>query len=178
MILVVGASGMLGGAIVDQLVRKGKQVRALVRDAAGEAALREAGAQPVRGDLKDPASLAAACEGVSTVITSANSAGRGGPDNVETVDLKGNHDLVEAASRSGVRHFIFVSAQGEDPGSPVPFLRAKGLTSKRVRESRMHYTVLIPDIYMDVWIPLVVTMLVESGSPVKIVGQVRASTTA
>jgi NADH dehydrogenase len=98
-----------------------------VRDASEETTLTESSAEPVWGDLKDPASLAAACNGATTVITSANSAGRGGPDNVETVDLEGNRCLVEAAAASGVKHFIFVSAQGEDPNSPVPFLRAKAL---------------------------------------------------
>lgn len=167
--LVVGATGMLGGAIVRGLVERGEPVRAMVRDAAGESALREAGAEPFRGDLKDPESLAAACRSVTTVITTANSVGRGGDDTVETVDLEGNRQLVEAAAQSGVEHFIFVSAQGEDPDHPVPFLRAKGLTSQRLRQSGMGYTVLLPDIYMDVWIPLVVLGPVQTGRPVSIV---------
>ncbi len=151
MILVVGATGMLGGAIVRRLVGRGEQVRALVRDAYGKAALGQAGAEPVWGDLKEAASLVAACKGVSTVVTTANSAGRGGDDNVETVDLNGNRYLIEAATEAGVEHFIFISAQGEHPTSPVPFLQAKGLASKLLRESGMGYTVLLPDIYMDVW---------------------------
>lgn len=167
--LVVGATGMLGGAIVRRLVERGEPVRAMVRDPSGEAALREAGAEPFRGDLKDPESLAAACRGVSTVITTANSVGRGGDDTVETVDLEGNRQLVEAAAQSGVEHFIFVSVQGEDPNHPVPFLRAKGLTSQLLRRSGMGYTVLLPDIYMDVWIPLVVSGPVQTGRPVSLV---------
>ena len=169
MILVVGATGMLGGAIVRGLMQRREPVRALVRDASGETTLREAGAEPVWGDLKAPESLAAACRGVSTVITTANSAGRGGDDTVEMVDLEGNRRLVEAAEQSGVEHFIFVSAQGEDPNSPVPFLRAKGLTSRLLRRSGMGYTVFLPDFYMDVWIPLVVLGPVEAGQPVSIV---------
>jgi uncharacterized protein YbjT (DUF2867 family) len=88
---------------------------------------------------------------------------------VETVDLEGNQCLVESAAASGVKHFIFVSAQGEDPDSPVPFLRAKGLTSQLLRRSGMDYTVLHPDFYMDVWIPLVVLGPVQAGRPVSIV---------
>lgn len=167
--LVVGATGLLGGTIVRGLVERGDPVRAMVRDDAAEAALREAGAEPFRGDLKDPGSLAAACRGVSAVITTANSVARGGEDTVETVDLEGNRRLVEAAAQAGVEHFVFVSAQGEDPDSPVPFLRAKGLTSRLLRQSGMGYTVLLPDIYMDVWIPLVVLGPVQAGQPVSIV---------
>ncbi len=171
MILVVGATGMLGGAIARRLLGRGEKVRALVRDPSGEKALREAGAETVTGDLKDPTSLRVACEEISTLITTANSANRGGDDNVETVDLGGNRSLIEAASGSGVEHFIFVSAEGEDPNSPVAFLRAKGITSKRLRESGMAYTVLAPNLYMDVWIPLVILAPVASGRPVAIVGE-------
>ena len=162
---------MLGGAIVRRLVERGDRVRALVRGDAGERTLTEAGAETARGDLKDAASLADACDGISTLITTANSAGRGGEDNVETVDLEGNRNLIEAASRAGVEHFVFLSAEGEDPESPVPFLRAKGLTSARLRETDMAYTVLVPNLYMDVWIPLVVLAPVASGRPITIVGE-------
>ena len=171
MILVVGATGMLGGAIVRRLLQGGDKVRALVRDDTGERALSEAGADTARGDLKDPASLATACDGISTLIATANSAGRGGEDNVETVDLEGNRNLIEAASRAGVEHFVFLSAEGEDPESPVPFLRAKGIASARLRESGMTYTVLVPNLFMDVWIPLVVLAPVASGRPVTLVGE-------
>jgi uncharacterized protein YbjT (DUF2867 family) len=53
----------------------------------------------------------------------------------------------------------------------VPFLQAKGLTSKRLRDSGMAYTVLVPDVYMDVWVPLVVLGPVASGGPVTLVGE-------
>ncbi len=162
---------MLGGTIVRRLLERGEEVRALVRDPAGERLLKEAGAETASGDLKDPASLRAACEGTSTLITTANSVARGGDDNVQTVDLDGNRNLIEAASRSGVEHFIFVSAQGEDAESPVPFLRAKGITSRRLRESGMAYTVLMPDAYMDVWFPLVVLMPSAAKQPVMLVGE-------
>jgi NADH dehydrogenase len=162
---------MLGGTILRGLLARGEEVRALVREPSAAERLSEAGAETVSGDLKEPASLAPACEGVSTLVATANSAARGGHDNVESVDLKGNRNLIETASAAGVEHFIFVSAQGEDPESPVPFLRAKGLTSQRLRESGMAYTVLVPDIYMDVWIPLVVSAPVASDQPVTIVGE-------
>jgi uncharacterized protein YbjT (DUF2867 family) len=170
-ILVVGATGMLGGVIVRRLLERGDQVRALVRDDTSERALIKAGAQTARGDLRDAASLASACDGISTLITTANSAGRGGEDNVDTVDLEGNRSLIQAASRAAVEHFVFLSAEGEDPESPVPFLRAKGLTSGRLRESGMTYTVLVPNLYMDVWIPLVVLAPVAAGRPITLVGE-------
>src|SRR5437588_1516475 len=72
--LVVGATGMLGGAVCRRLAAAGKPVRALVRsgsDPQRVEALRETGAETVLGDLKDDASLAAACNGAAAVITTA-----------------------------------------------------------------------------------------------------------
>src|SRR6476620_10908906 len=121
MILVVGATGMLGSTVTRQLLEQGKDVRVLVRPQSQYQPLVEAGAQPVFGDLKDRASLDAACRGVDTIVTTANSASRGGDDNIQTVDQEGNRNLVDAAKEAGVKHFIFVSALGADPNSQVPF---------------------------------------------------------
>ena len=109
MMLVVGATGLLGGLITQQLLAQGQEVRILVRHnspseelakqgmATPAPSLIEAGAQPVYGDLKDPASLDAACAGVDTVLTTANSALRGGVDNVQAIEFDGNHNLIRAA---------------------------------------------------------------------------------
>jgi len=185
MILVVGATGMLGGKITRRLLEQGKDVRILVRHnspseqlapmgmATSMASLVEAGAQPVFGDLKDRPSLDKAVAGISTVITTANSALRGGEDTIQTVDLEGNRSLVEAAEAAGVRHFIFISALGADPHNPVPFLQAKGLTEVRLRESGMVHTILAPDAYMEVWVAMAVAGPVRMGQPVTLVGEGR-----
>jgi uncharacterized protein YbjT (DUF2867 family) len=121
-ILVVGATGMLGGAIVRGLVERDEPVRALVRDASGETTLMESSAEPVWGDLKDPASLAAACNGATTVITTANSAGRGGPDNVENRRPRGQP--LSRRSGGGIRsqalHFRVGPRQGSEQSCAVP----------------------------------------------------------
>jgi len=159
MILVVGATGELGSAIVRRLLGRGERVRALVRkssDASRVQELKAAGAETVEGDLKDPASLQRACAGIETVVTTANSARRGPPDTVETVDDKGNAALVEAAKKAGVRRFVFVSALGADQTSPVAFLAAKGNTERRVRESGIEHTIVEPNIYIEVWVGAVV----------------------
>ena len=168
MILVVGATGQLGGLIVRDLLRQGRQVRVLVR--AGSSVDELAGAQPVLGDLKDAASLHAACAGVSAVVTTANSTARGGADTVESVDRQGNHDLIDAAAAAGVRRFVFVSALGADPAHPMPLLQAKGEAEQRLRDSGMAWTVLQPDVYMDKLIPLVVGGPALAGEPVTLVG--------
>ena len=121
MILVVGATGNLGGAVTRLLLAQGQPVRILARPQSNYQPLAEAGAQVVPGDLKQRNSLDAACQGVDTVITTANSFMRGGEDTVQTVDLRGNRHLIEAAKAGGVKQFIFVSVFPADASSPVPF---------------------------------------------------------
>jgi NADH dehydrogenase len=181
-ILVVGATGLLGGAITRQLLEQGKEVRILVRqDSPSEELAKEgratpasvliaAGAQVVAGDLKDPASLAPAMEGIDTVITTANSASRWGDDNVENIDQKGNRYLIEAAQKAGVRHFIFTSASTADPNSPVPLLAAKGQTEQLLQTSGLPYTITAPIAFMEIWLAIAVGMPAFSGQPVTVVG--------
>lgn len=171
MILVVGATGKLGGLIARMLLDQGKQVRILVRPGSAYEPLVASGAQAVTGDLKDPDSLVAACQGVDAVVTTANSVGRGGEDTVASVDDAGNANLVDAAQTAGVRHFVFLSALGADAEHPMPFLKAKGQTEQRLRTSGMAWTVLQPNLFMDTWIPAVVGGPALAGAPVTLIGQ-------
>jgi len=132
-----------------------------------------AGAHPVIGDLKDPASLLAACAGVDTVVTTANSSARGGEDTVESVDRLGNRNLIEAAARAGVERFVFVSNLGASPDSPNPFMAAKGETEQLLRSSGMSWTILQPNLFMDKLPVLVVGVPALTGRPVTLVGEGR-----
>lgn len=172
MILVVGATGHLGGLITRTLLARGRPVRALVRNIPGSASV-PVGVETVVGDLKDPESLAAACRGMSVVLTTANSVGRAGQDTVDSVDRRGNHSLVEAAAAAGVGRFVFTSALGASPDSPVPFLRAKAETEQHLRGSGMDWTILQPNLFMDTWVPAVVGGPALAGEPVTIVGEGR-----
>jgi uncharacterized protein YbjT (DUF2867 family) len=183
MIFVVGATGLLGGMITQQLLAQGKEVRILVRHnspsevlaqqgmAMRAQTLIDAGAQPVYGDLKERASLDRACQGIATVITTANAALRGGDDNFESVDLHGAQALVDAAKAAGVHHFIYTSAAGSAPGHPHPLFDAKGRCETYLKESGLVYTILKPGTFMEVWIGTVVGLPLRAGQPVTLVGQ-------
>jgi NADH dehydrogenase len=173
MVLVVGATGQLGGRIARELLSKGTPVRALCRAGSGYAALQRMGAEIAIGDLKDPASLAAACAGAQTVITTANTARRGGDDNVETVDLNGTRNLIDAARGAGVRHFVYVSVYGASPTSPVPFLAAKGKNDEYLKASGMEWTIVAPNAFMEAWPGMVVGGPALAGRPVVLVGEGR-----
>jgi uncharacterized protein YbjT (DUF2867 family) len=180
--LIVGATGLLGGAITMRLLEEGRApVRVLLRRnspsehlatlgmATPADSLLAAGAEAAYGDLKDPASLREALRGVRRVVTTANSAARPEPDSVRTVEFDGNRALVDAAAVAGVEHLVFVSAFGADPDNPVPFVAGKGATERHLRESGLGYTILAPDVFMEIWVPIVVGQAVAAGRPVTLV---------
>ena len=106
-ILVVGATGRVGGAVVRYLLEAGYEVRALVRSAGKVEPLRSLGAEPVVGDVTKPDTLAPAVEGCSGVF-SALSAGTG--REAEEVEYRGNVNLFSTARGAGVRRFVYNSA--------------------------------------------------------------------
>lgn len=155
MILVVGSTGFVGAEVAHRLCAQGHTVRALVRQGSDPAIVahhRQVGIETVMGDLKDPPSLAAACRGVHTVITTASATRtRQDGDTVESVDGQGQLDLIEAAQAAGVEHFILVSVAGIY-GAADPVTQAKRAAEERLRESGMRYTILRPTAFMEVWL--------------------------
>lgn len=152
--LVVGATGLLGSEICRLLAEAGKPVRALVRagsDAGKVAGLKALKLEVATGDLKDRASLAAACRGVRTVITTASStlSHREG-DSIQSVDRDGQLALVDAAVAAKVAHFILVSFPPGNFASPLE--ETKRAVEQRLRESGMAYTILQPTVFMEVWL--------------------------
>ncbi len=157
MILVVGATGLLGGEICQRLVKHGKAVGALVRRTADPAKIRHLQAMGVAltyGDLKDRASLDVACQGVDAVITTATSIlARQPGDSIEATDLAGQSNLVGAAKAAGVHHFVYTSySSAIDTAAPCPLTVAKRMIEQQVQASGMDYTILCPSFFMDTWL--------------------------
>jgi uncharacterized protein YbjT (DUF2867 family) len=146
---------MVGGAICQSLAEKGRPVRALVRatsDAAKVGALKECGAELVQGDLRDRASLDAACQGVAAVISTASSmpfSYKPGENDIQAVDLEGMTNLVAAAQSAGAEHFVYISFT---PDNDFPLRNAKRTVEQRLRDSGLTYTILRPSYFMEVWL--------------------------
>jgi NADH dehydrogenase len=154
--LVSGATGTLGSEICRQLAAADKPVRGLVRvtsDPAKVDALKGYGVALVEGDLKDRASLDGACQGVTAVISTASSTkSRQEGDSIETVDLQGQLNLVDAAKAAGVKHFLFISYRCDEPITECPLSVAKRAVERRVKESGMAYTILRGNFFMEAWL--------------------------
>ena len=154
MILVVGATGDLGGRVVRLLHQQGEQVRCLVRPASDDSELRALGASVVPGDLTDPGSLRDACNGVDTVIATATAIGRElsgmRTASIREVDGAGMISLIEAAERAGVKRFVFVSYAGAPAGLGSPLERAKIAAEQRLTSSPMRATLVRPDAFQEI----------------------------
>jgi uncharacterized protein YbjT (DUF2867 family) len=155
MVLVAGSTGFLGREICRRLCARGLQVKALVRsssDPAVVAQLQTAGAETIVGDVKDRASLDAACHRAGTVISTVTTTrSRATDDTLESADHLGQLSLVDAATSAAVRQFVFVSFSGGIGGEDALTV-AKRSVEQRIRESGMRYTILRPSCFMEVWL--------------------------
>ena len=155
MILVVGATGLLGMEVCRRLRKDGKAVRGLVRvtsDAGKTAELERIGVELARGDLKEPASLESACTAITTVISTASSTlSRQQGDSIETVDQRGQIALIDAARSAHVEHFVFVSFR-DNPRVQYPLTVAKRAVEQHLKDSGLAYTILQASYFMEVWL--------------------------
>jgi uncharacterized protein YbjT (DUF2867 family) len=156
-ILVVGATGVLGSEICRRLTAAGRSVRGLVRettDPAKVSKLQSLGVETVQGDVRDRASLDRACQGVTAVVSTVSSmpfSYQAGVNDIQTTDLDGITNLIEAAKANQVSHFTFISFTG-NPGIDFPLQSAKRIVEQRLKDSGLTYTILRPSFFMEVWL--------------------------
>lgn len=152
--LIVGATGLLGSEICRLLAAEGKPVRALVRPTSDQikvAQLESLNVEIARGDLKDRPSLDAACQGVSAVISTASSTlSRQEGDSIQTVDLEGQLNLVDAAKAANVSRFVLISFPPVD--AEFPLQAAKRRVEEHLKSSGLTYAILQPTFFMEVWL--------------------------
>lgn len=163
MVLVVGASGLLGGKVATALKEQGFAVRGLCRNPAAQPELAEKGIELVQADLRQPDSLVKACKGVKTVVATANSVAGNGDNSSKAVDFYGNRALIDAAKGEGVEHFIFISMSGITADSPVNFTQYKHATEEYLKASGMSYTIIRPQAYMEIWGMLIGEPVLKKG---------------
>jgi NADH dehydrogenase len=155
MYLIVGATGMLGSEICRLLATKGHPVKGLVRATSDQAKvdnLKSYGVEVVEGDVRDRASLDAACHGVRAVLCTVSAmpfSYQPGENDIQSVDLEGVINLINAAQAAGVGQFVYTSFTMEND---FPLRDAKREVEERLKDSKINYTILRPGYFMEVWL--------------------------
>jgi uncharacterized protein YbjT (DUF2867 family) len=144
-VLLTGGTGFVGPHVTHALRARDVPLRALVRKPSHATRLTAWGVELATGDVTDPASLRAACEGVDAVVHLVAII-RGGTDDFERVMAQGTRNVVAAAQDAGVRRFVLASALGLDERSKdaVPYFAAKWAMEHAVRDSGLEHVIFRP----------------------------------
>ena len=147
-IAVTGATGKQGGAVAHRLLDGGHRVRALTRnpDKPEAQTLAERGAEVLRADLEDRASLDAALKGAAALFSVQDFLEAG----VEAEQRQGLN-LTDAAAASDIEHIVYSGASTMDRNTGVPHLDSKWQVERRLRALDTAWTVFRPAAFMDNW---------------------------
>ncbi len=137
MIVVTGASGTIGQAVVRQLTARGARFKVLVRDASKGEAL---GCDFVVGDFDDPATIAASFRGVEQVFLNVS---------VTESLVRRMIGAIDAAKGAGVAHVVKVSTIGADAASPLSIARWHGEVDAHLEQTRLRRSILQPCVFMQ-----------------------------
>lgn len=143
MILVTGATGFIGRALVRHLSDAGQQVRVLLRSSPHSPRLpRGVPMEVAVASLNDERALRAALRGVDQIyhLASAGSEGRRG--NLLKTDIEGTRSLAQAAVSAEIERLVFLSHLGADRASAYPIQKSKGIAEEHIRKSGVPYTII------------------------------------
>ena len=173
MVLLTGATGLVGRALLRRLAASGTPVRCLVRDP------RRLGPDRVRvqialGDLADPQSFRNALRGVDTVVHLAATIRDQPRGSIEELNGIATWRMVEAAGRAGVDRFVFFTALGACAHDRTRLLRAKALAEDAVRDGPVESVIFAPSLIYapgDAWLTLLARFALLPVMPISGRGQ-------
>ena len=147
-VLVAGATGRQGGAVVRHMLPKSWELRALTRNPKSYAArqLAEKGVELVQGDLDDAASLERAARGVYGIYSVQDFWTVGAKREVQQ-----GKNLANVAKKAGVEHFVYSSAGGAERNSGITHFETKWAVEKHIRSLGLPTTVFRPAAFMETY---------------------------
>jgi len=143
MILVTGATGFIGRALVRQLSETGQQVRVLLRSSPKSPRLPKGVSVEVAVvSLNDERGIRAALRGVHQIYHLASAASQGRSGSLFTTDIEGTRTLAQVAANADIQRLIYISHIGADRASAFPVHKAKGIAEEHIRRSGVPYTII------------------------------------
>ena len=146
LVLVTGATGKQGGAVVEALLTRGHQVRALTRNSASPAAsrLREQGVEIAVGDFNDPDSLVRAARGADAVYAMSTPFEQGAEK-----EIAQGITVMDAAKAAGVAHLIYSSVASANRATGIGHFDGKYAVEKHLQASDVPHTIVAPVFFME-----------------------------
>ncbi|GAC1386724.1 MAG: complex I NDUFA9 subunit family protein [Ktedonobacteraceae bacterium] len=150
MILITGATGYIGRHLAIRLAARGERPRCLVRNTKGAARMLPADkVELVQGDTTQFASLAAAMQGVDTIVhaafITADKKESAGNHYAET-NVRGTENVLKAARNAGVTRVIEISGLGTRPAKAGSYMQGRYLAEKMLKESGLSWTIIQPSV--------------------------------
>ena len=143
MILITGATGFIGRALVRHLSETGQQVRVLLRSSPTSPRLpRGVPVEVAVVSLQDERAVGAALRGVDQIYHLATAGTEGRRGNLLKTDIEGTRVLAQVAASAGIERLIFLSHIGADRASAFPIQKAKGIAEEHIRKSGVPYTII------------------------------------
>lgn len=145
-ILVAGATGRQGGAVVRHLLKKNLTVKALSRtpDSISAQVLASKGVTVVKGDMSDPQSLLNAMMDCDGVFSIQNYFEYGGEKEIQY-----GKNMADAAKKSGISHFVFNSLSGANSNSGIPHFETKNVIEQHIKSINLPATIFRPVTFME-----------------------------
>ena len=145
-VLITGATGRQGGAVIRHMRPKGWKLRALTRNSSNAAAqdLARQGIEVIQGDLDDPTSLERAVRGVYGVYSVQDFWTVGAKREVQQ-----GKNLADAAKKAGVAHFVYSSVGGAERNSGIDHWQSKWEIENHIRRLALPATMLRPAAFME-----------------------------
>jgi uncharacterized protein YbjT (DUF2867 family) len=145
-VLVTGATGQQGGAVLRVLLSRGHRVKALTRKPDSDAArqLASAGAEILAGDLGDADSVHKVASGVDAMFLMGNSYEAGTDEETRQGII-----AADAAKAAGVGHLVYSSVADADRNTGIPHFESKYLVEKHIAGLGIPYTISAPVAFME-----------------------------
>ena len=142
MILVTGATGFVGRRVVGALASAGHAVRALVHTESRASVLSANDVETVHGDIREPQSLARACEGVDAVVHLVAVVRERGDLTFRRVNYEGTRNMLDAAASAGVGRFVQASTLGVTSDPTVRYLHSRWMAEEEVVRGPLQHAVV------------------------------------
>jgi uncharacterized protein YbjT (DUF2867 family) len=145
-VLITGATGQQGGAVIDELLKAGYEITGTTRNPFSEKArlLSDNGVRMVRADFSDPSTLVSAMKGIDTVFAMSTPYEKG-----TAIEAEQGITLVRAAADAGIEHLVYTSVGDADRNTGIPHFDSKFKVEEFIRETGINATIIAPVFFMD-----------------------------